>query len=165
MKSKTLRLKEYWPSAILTIICVTIWLMGKKTAESMAVSSIAVWQCIFLYHFAHANIFHLICNLMALWPFRPRPMTVLVAFLCSSASALILMAYYPGYGPVCGLSAMLFACFARRYATWKLPIWKIVLLNVAFIFIPRVDGLLHLLSFFLSYAVWKVVWTYAKKQP
>lgn len=161
----SLSLKGYWPSIVLTAAAVTVWIIGKPVAHALAVSSAAAWYIVLLYHFAHANIFHLICNLMGLWPFRPRWITVMVAYVCSSLSALLLMAFYPGYGPVCGMSALLFAAFARRYASWKKPVWKIILFNVPFIFIPQVDGLLHLLSFFTSYAVWKVVLTCREKRP
>lgn len=145
--------KKDLPSLLLTVISVAVWCMGKPTAESMAVSAAAPLCCL-TYHFAHANIFHLLCNMLGLWPFHPRWLTVAVGYLCSTLAALLLALIYPGYGPVCGLSALIFACFARRYAVWHFPIWKIVLFNVPFIFIPRVDGLLHLLSFFISYLVW-----------
>lgn len=156
--------RKYWPSLVLTLMCLTVSFLGRDVRDSMAVSYDS-WHNVLLYHFAHANIFHLICNLMALWPFAPRIRTVIVAYACSSFSALLLAFTVPGYGPVCGLSAMLFACFARRYATWQKPTWQILLVNLPFLFIPQVDALLHLLSFYTSYLIWKAAATYSGKQP
>ena len=149
------------PALVLTCAAAFVCGMGRDVSASLAVSSASAWYCVLLYHFAHAGIFHLACNLIALVPFRPRWKTVAVGYICASLAALLLKTLIPGYGPVCGMSALIFALFARRYAAWKQPVWKIILLNVPFLFIPQVDGLLHLLSFFLSYIVWKAAATYS----
>lgn len=156
--------KQYTTSLLLTAACIAVCCVSKDTRLAMAVTSGCGFTCCLTYHFAHANIFHLICNLMGLWPFKPRLSTALVGYVCATLSAWVLSLIIPGYGPVCGLSALLFAAFARRYALWHIPIWKIVAVNVPFIFIPRVDGLLHLAAFFTSYLVWKAVESYRNRQ-
>ena len=156
--------REDIPALMLTLVASFVMGEGKETAANLAVSSSSAFHCVLLYHFAHANIFHLICNIIALIPFRPRWTTIAVGYLCATLSALVLSIIIPGYGPVCGMSALIFALFARRYAAWKLPVWRIILFNVPFLFIPQVDGLLHLLSFFSSYLIWKAVVTYSAKR-
>lgn len=154
---------NYYPSLLLTVIAVTVYWSLKDDAAQLTVFAGCSLQQALLYHFAHVNIFHLAANIMALWTFHPRWMTVTVAYVVSTITALLL-SLIPGYGPVCGLSAFLFACFARRYATWHTPVWNIILVNAVFFFIPGIDAAIHLLSFFISYFVWKAVATYRERQ-
>lgn len=157
--------KQYTTSLLLTIACLALFLMTDRDARiSMSVTAACSLRCCLIYHFAHANIFHLLGNLVCLWPFKPRLSTALIGYACATLSAWLLSVIVPGYGPVCGLSALLFASFARRYALWHLPIWKVIAFNVPFIFIPRVDGLLHLTAFFTSYLLWKAVESYRNRQ-
>lgn len=154
--------RAYIPAAVISMLCIGLAFTGKDVSQRMAISADAAWWTALTYHFFHANIFHLACNVFVLIPFKPRWMTLLVAYLSATLAAMML-AQIPGYGPTCGLSAVIFASFARRYASWSLKCWRIILVNIPFLLIPQVDGAVHLLSFFLSYFIWKAVLKYRKR--
>lgn len=108
-------------------------------------------MCLF-YHFDHANIFHLALNLWALYQFKPRWKTVVVAYAVSSLAALL--PFSSVAMPTCGLSGMLMAAYARKYAEFRLPIWKPISANMVFALFPMFNWKIHLVSFLISYLVW-----------
>lgn len=103
-----------------------------------------------LYIFAHANIFHLALNLWALWSFKPRLKTCIVAYIVSVGISIIPFIHLAQ--PTCGLSGFLLACFARKYQSHRIKPWRIILINVAFIPFPMFNWKLHLAAFFTAYA-------------
>lgn len=106
----------------------------------------------FLYLFSHANIFHLLLNLIALFRFRPRLKTCLIAYVVSVVAVFIPFAHLPL--PTCGLSGFLMACYARRYYSWKLSVKWILLSNLLLAFIPVYNWRVHLICFTLAYLVY-----------
>ena len=136
------------PSMVLSMLCVLFLFLPKFTFGDSA-----WWSCL-LYHFSHANIFHLVLNLWALFQFRPRWKTCLVAYMSASVAALL--PFVSLSIPTCGLSGLLMAAYARKYAESKLPIWKPIAANMAFVFIPTFNWKIHLVSFLLSYLVWRL---------
>ena len=106
----------------------------------------------FLYHFSHANIFHLLVNLLALWQFRPRWGTCFVAYVISSIASCLPFASLSI--PTCGLSAFLFACYARNFVAWHRSWYTLALIQFALALIPNVNWRIHLISFFISYLYW-----------
>ena len=115
-----------------------------------------------IYHFFHVNIFHLIGNLLALWYFKPRLTTILVAYIVATLCAYIDTLIIPT--STCGLSAFLFAAFARRYVAWKENIWKLLSIILITGIIPTINWHIHLLSFLTAYAVWFVIYAYKSHQ-
>ena len=106
------------------------------------------------FHFFHANIFHLAVNMIALWQFAPRPLTCVIAFVSATLASLLPFAGVSE--PTYGLSAFLFAAYARKYVSWHLsPKW-LILSNLFLAFIPHMNWRIHILSFVISYAFWHV---------
>lgn len=102
------------------------------------------------YNFCHVNAFHLIVNLMVLWQTRNKMdilESLLVAFVAS---------YLPMYvmGPTMGLSGFLFAAFGIMWGKTG-EFKKAMEAGLPFIlvtmFIPNVNGLLHLYCYLIGY--------------
>ena len=136
------------PSLAITAACVWAWLAHK----SFTFDSESHFPDFLLYHFSHANILHLAANLMALLYFRPRLSTSLVAFVCATLSAV--PPFMAMDLPTCGLSAFIFAAYARKYYFWNMPIRGLMLSIAITALIPFVNWKIHLLSFILSYLFW-----------
>lgn len=101
------------------------------------------------YHFFHANIFHLAINIIALWQFKPRWHTTIVAFIVSSVVYLLPFAQLSV--PTCGMSALLMASFVRKYQAWNINPMKLIIVNLLMAFIPLVNWRIHILSFITAY--------------
>lgn len=139
--------RRLWPSICIALVCVVCMLLPKAMFGSGY-----PWWSGFLYHFSHANIFHLLLNLWALFQFKPRWKTCAVGYVASSLAAMIPFAAMAA--PTCGLSGFLMAAFARKYAEFRLPIWKPLLVNMVFVFFPMFNWKIHLLSFLIGYVLW-----------
>lgn len=138
--------KRLWSSILLTVLCmVGYWLNLMFGADQ------PWWMC-FVYHFDHANVFHLALNLWALYQFKPRWKTCAVAYAVSSVAALL--PFSSVALPTCGLSGLLMAAYARQYAEFRLPIWKPIAVNMVFALLPMFNWKIHLVSFLISYLVW-----------
>ena len=135
-----MRIKAYH---ILAIICVISYLITPDGSDSP-----------FTYHFLHANVFHLIANILALLAFKPRVPTIIIALLVASFAYLIDFHFFHAH--TIGLSAALMAMYARKYIAWKkspLPtIYAIFILGL----LPHINWHIHLLSFLLGLVVWHI---------
>ena len=143
-----MNIKKYIPSAVITAIfiaCLFTEKIGVGDNHSIVIQATA-------YHFYHANIFHFLLNIIALWTFHPRWKTVVVAFIASSVVAALPFASLDT--PTYGLSGMIFAAYARKFATWRLSVKWILLSNIALMFIPHVNVRIHLMAFGTSYIYW-----------
>ena len=138
--------KRLWPSIVLTVCCV----VGYFFDLTFGVGS-PWWMC-FLYHFDHANIFHLALNLWALYQFKPRWKTCAVAYAVSSVASLV--PWVAVDMPTCGLSGLLMAAYARRYAEFQMSVWKPLAVNMVFALFPMFNWKIHLVSFLISHLVW-----------
>lgn len=105
-----------------------------------------------LYIFSHSNLFHLALNLIALFQFRPRFKTCLIAYIASFVATFIPLSSMSI--PTCGLSAFIMACYARRYYTHGLNYIPLVVFNLMLAFVPLLNWKLHLISFFISYLIY-----------
>lgn len=102
-----------------------------------------------IYNFFHANIFHLIINLMVLWgiknKLRPHiaiPIAVVSSFLPMYVSE-----------PTMGLSGYIFAELGLMWGNtehWKGAIRKVLPVIIITMLIPNINGLLHLYAFFIG---------------
>jgi membrane associated rhomboid family serine protease len=113
----------------------------------------APWWAFLTFHFFHTNIWHLLANTFALLTFKPRPLTLAVAYIIATAAALL--DTFITAQPTCGLSAILCAAYARRYAAWQQPIWTPLALLTATALLPHVNAAIHILSFLFAYAFWR----------
>lgn len=147
-RSTSTLLTRYLPSILITLVCVVFFIMGIKIGFTGS-------PCIrtaLLYHFSHANIFHMLANMICLFQFHPRWKTCAVAFAAASVASFI--PYMSMALPTYGLSAFLFAAYARKFATWRLNPWKLIAFNLLFIFIPVFNWKIHLSAFGISYLIW-----------
>lgn len=111
-----------------------------------------------LYHFSHANIFHLLANLYALYLFKPRVTTIIASYLIATLAAYLDTLLIPT--ATCGLSAFLFASFARNYVAWHRNLIPILLAIAVTAFIPNLNWHVHLIAFALSYLFWLIIYTH-----
>lgn len=130
--------------SLLTLFCLLFY------AWHIGFSADVSWQHHVLFNFCHANIFHLIINLMVLWQVQNRIPVVealLVSFLAS---------YLPMYvsAPTMGLSGFLFAAFGIMWGKTGRAL-DAMKAGLPFIFItmllPNINGLLHLYAYVLGY--------------
>ncbi len=114
------------------------------------------------YHFLHANIFHLAANVYAIALFRPRLRTCAVAYVSASLAYVItaaLAAHIHVLSPLIpsvGLSGFVFAAWARKYASWRWPVWRPLASGILLAFLPGFNWLIHILSFIISYLIWRL---------
>ncbi len=104
------------------------------------------------YSFSHANIFHLLANLAALFQFKPRWKTCAVAYVAAVAASYLPMASLDV--PTCGLSGFIFACYARKYFSFRMNPLRLVLCNMAMVLVPCVNWKIHLLSFLIAFIIY-----------
>jgi hypothetical protein len=154
------RLTPYIPALIILALCLPPLLAPSLRAFIPSSTPASHPSTInpLLYHFTHASILHLITNAAALLYFRPRWATAAVAYATASLAALCPITHLAL--PTCGLSGLISAAFARRYAAHRLPPWQFILPNLLFAFFPNFNYRIHILSFILAYIIWKIY--YAK---
>ena len=140
--------RQLWPSIVITIGCLIGW------GSDLAFGVDAPWWRCFLYHFDHANIFHLVLNLWGLYQFKPRLKTCAVAYMVSSLVALI--PFCSVTLPTCGLSGFLMAAYARAYVDKKQPIWKAIAVNMVLMLFPMFNWKIHVVSFLIAYLIWRL---------
>lgn len=139
--------RQLWPAIFITLGCLVGFCMNLTFGDGCP-----WWRCL-VYHFDHANVFHLALNLWALFQFKPRWKTCAVGYIASSVVALL--PFSSVALPTCGLSGFLMAAYARTYAERRLPLWKPILVNTAFILLPMFNWKIHLVSFLISYVLWR----------
>lgn len=113
-----------------------------------------------LFHFTHANLLHLAANAAAIIYFRPRTATAVIAYAVASVVALIYIISPTSHLPACGLSCLICAAFARRYAAHRLSPLPFLLIQLPIpLLLPNFSLLLHMLSFLLAYIIWKIYYS------
>lgn len=118
----------------------------------------------FLYHFQHANIFHLAGNLLVLYQLRQiwlkgKCSTIInftIAYFCASIAALCPLTWKEL--PTCGLSAVIFALVAQANAKNKQLNMKLIAINSLLAFIPAYNWRIHLAAYLLAYTIWRVLY-------
>lgn len=106
------------------------------------------WHAHFLAQMFHANVFHLLANLYALWLIRTSPRELLVAYLLSVPATFVAAA------PTVGFSSVLYALMGMKVCRVRMsPVeWAIfILANTATVFIPAISFGVHLAAFVLGF--------------
>jgi membrane associated rhomboid family serine protease len=139
-------LKDYLPAITLFALCLVMPRGAFGAGEP--------WYGPLVYHFTHVNIFHLLTNWLVIARFKPRWINVPCAYLSASAAA-----YCPLIEvsvPTCGMSAMVFALLARRDAILGIWNWQLLLFNFVFAFFPNFNWKIHLMSYLIAFAFWRL---------
>lgn len=142
---------KFFPSTVIAVCCTVFFCLSLHFDFCRDFSLMR--SC--LYHFSHANVFHLVLNLVALFQFRPRWGTCIIAFVCASVASMVPFTASTAEG-TCGLSGFLFAAYARRYATWREKPYILLLSVFAAGLLPHVNWRIHIVSFSLSYIYYEI---------
>ena len=103
-----------------------------------------------VYHFFHANIFHLAVNCLSIWTLFRKGVTysvasLLWAYIIGSASWFCTSA-----DPV-GFSNVIFAIVGMRTKTWKSPsVITFLVITALMSLLPQVSAMTHIVSFILG---------------
>ena len=167
-------LRPFTPALTLLALCLLLPLVGCDAylRPLPPVTSVTLYQpAALLFHFTHANPFHLIANGLAILYFRPRWSTLALAYPAATLAALLYLAITslaPVAGasasaflpilPTCGLSAIVCAAFARPYAARAKSPLPFILLQLPFAIIPNFNYILHILSFLIAYSAWRILY-------
>lgn len=147
-------MRKYLPSFILLALCA----ITPSAYFGAEYGADGAW----LYHFTHANIFHLLSNFIFLAYFRPRWSTVLQSYLI--ASACVYLPFTALSEPTCGISAMCFAMIARRDVAWRVLNWRLLMFNTALIVLPHANWKIHLASYLIAFLIWKIEYTIKERR-
>lgn len=109
----------------------------------------------FLHHFFHGNIFHLLANLLSLYFIVPRAKSwhLIAGYFIGSLSLLAVT------NPVVGISNLIYAVIGLRSPSfdswwWRHPGTKTFLMvTVLMIFIPNISATTHIVSFMVGVLV------------
>lgn len=144
--------KNEAPKYATTLVLLALCAMAPKECFFQGCHSAGNW----LYHFTHANIFHLLANFAYIVSFKPRWSTIPVAYLIASG-----VSYLPFVSlslHTCGISAMCFAMQARHDVAWRVINWRLLLANMIFAFVPCVNWRLHLAAYLTAILIWKIIY-------
>ena len=141
---------KYLLSISIALACILCYCLPIRIGYN---SDLSYMGCL-LYSFFHANIFHLAVNLVALWRFIPRIHTACVAYVCAVVTAAL--PFTAISEDTYGLSAFLFAAYARRYVAWKQSVGLLIGIQLALALLPHINWKAHLCAFLMSYSYWRV---------
>lgn len=112
------------------------------------------WQTHVFGQFLHANVFHLLANVVVLWQLRFSLRNLAVAYLLSIPATLAVW-----QGTAIGFSSVLYALMGMRLEAWRLSraewTWFIAA-NVATAFVPGIAFGVHCAAFALGWIYIKV---------
>lgn len=140
------KLSRLYPSLLIIALCIV-----GMFKDVTFYNGCPWWHC-FVYHFSHANIFHLAMNIWGLLAFKPRWSTCAVAYIVATLSAFV--PFVSMDVGTCGLSGFLMAAYARNYATYQMSVAKPLLVNFVFVFFPMVNWKIHIITFLASHLIW-----------
>lgn len=152
-------IRQLAPSFVVALLCGIFSL----TNTSFGFDSNLEISNSLLYHFSHANIFHLLANLVALFTFRPRWTTCAYGYLAASVASVLPFAWMADE-PTCGLSGFVFACWARRYWSFRIKPFYIFGISLVSVFIPHVNWRIHLYSFILAIIIYATREVFIKRR-
>lgn len=146
-KKMKLYIKPYMPALLLLALCAC-------TPKAYFGPGQPWYGCL-LYHFTHANIFHLLGNGLVIAKFKPRWVNLPVAYLSATMAATC--PFSAVSAPTCGISGMIFAMLARRDALLGIKPWRIIGINFLLAFIPAYNWKIHLMAYLISFACWSLI--------
>lgn len=120
------------------------------------------WRCALTHHFFHVNWLHLAINCYAVWMIFRRGITL---WHIPTAFALGTLAYFTALSPTIGMSNMLYALIGLRSPSYCKAWWKhsntiiFLCVMVAYLFIPKVSALTHIVSFAGGIAIGFITYT------
>lgn len=127
-----------------TLLCALGFFIGFKHVHPFALR--------IFYPFFHANIFHLIVNLIALWSIKNRMEWAKGYLICVSVGFLPM--YLPE--PTVGLSGFLFAVFGLMWGKANQlgkAIKTVAPIIIISMLLPNINGLIHLYAFVAGYLI------------
>ncbi len=114
-----------------------------------------------LYPFSHANVFHLLANIVCLWWLRSLhlPVTYIIAVLCSFLPSFSLYGFFAGQGfalaePTYGFSGIIFAVVGVSWGKvhrFRDMLWRNKWFLIITTFLPHVNFLIHLYCLLLGF--------------
>lgn len=131
-------------TVIAVLLCFTLF---ARTPQMKAAFLHAPFGNLFLCHFFHTNLWHLMANAFALALMRPAPKELAIAFPVASLAMLCTDT------PTIGFSAILYAYIGINIIRWKVSLmdWiTFIVANFITIFIPDVAFSVHLAAFSLG---------------
>lgn len=135
-------------SAVLLIVyfipCANDWLFQQGSVVQM-----------FLYHFFHGNLFHLLANGLSLYVILPRTKKwqIVAAYIIACIVAL------PISQPMLGFSNVIYALIGVKTPSFDSYWWRhsgtiiFFAITLLMLFLPNVSGISHILSFVVGVAV------------
>ena len=138
--------KEYLMTGLLLVACMA-------APQAYVVEGCGIKEGM-LYHFTHANVFHLLLNVMFLIRYKPLWRSTLFGWITASIAACIPICSVEL--PTCGLSGICFAMIARSNAYQKRISWIAVLSNIPMALVGVFNWRLHLMSYLISFISWTV---------
>lgn len=144
------KIKPFIPSILMVLVCLP-YIARTNLAFPLNKASFLT------YHFAHINVWHFLLNATALIYFRPRIKTLAVAIVSASIAPLLITGSFLLPEPVCGLSGVVFAAYARKYAVYSKSPVRLLLINFFLFLVPGYCWGLHLVSFLLAYMIWDIL--------
>ena len=138
--------KEYLMTGLLLVACLA-------APQAYIVEGSGIKECM-LYHFTHANVFHLLVNFMFLLRYKPLWRSTLFGWITAS-----IVAYMPICAmelPTCGLSGICYAMIARSNAYQKRISWIAVISNIPMSLVGVFNWRLHIMSYLISFISWTV---------
>lgn len=137
---------------IITII-LTLWFFF---GAEIGYTNNSEWHTHILYMLAHANIFHLLGNLLCLWMIRGGLnlfSSVFIAFACSFLPAFTLE-------PTMGFSGVIFAIVGSKWGAYG-QLWNMCKKVLPFVLltalIPNVNAAIHIYCLFGGYFIQYII--------
>lgn len=128
-----------------TITILLLIYLLPVSVPSVAASTTSTWWTHFIYPFFHANIFHLLANVYAIWFIRPTWFLLLTAYFIGIVSSWLTPI------PVVGFSSIIYAIWGMNMLYCPKKSWIIfIVINFLTLFLPGIGWMVHFFAFTLG---------------